>query len=61
MESHDIDVTAQLNKFTKDFSTVLWVLTLFHFGTHYLLRKLNKIEEQLPKIVDLSAFRAKPN
>ena len=61
MEAHDVDVTYELDKFIKDFSIVLLVLTFFHLATHYMLRKLDKVEAQLNRIVDISAFRAKAN
>ena len=49
----------RLEEFVDDTKTKLWILTIFHLLIHYLLHRLNKKESQLPRIVDMKAYRSK--
>ena len=49
----------KLEEFVSDIKTKLMILTGFQLLTHYLLHRLNKKESQLPRIVDMKAFRSK--
>lgn len=49
----------KLEAYVDDVQNKLWILTFFQLFTHYLLHRLNTREGQLPRIVDLKAFRSK--
>ena len=55
----EVSVFDKMEEFVEDTKSKLVILTVFHLITHYLLHRLNKKESQLPRIVDLKAFRSK--
>ena len=55
----EVSVSDQLDGYVEDTKTIFLCLTSFQLLTHYLLHRLNSKENNIPRIVDLKAARAK--